>query len=57
MRVGNVQRTNAKEFQHNGMDKQDELCGKHYCNGVVVGRDYLLLVLSANFEILHGKNI
>ncbi len=39
------------------MDKQDELCGQYYCNGVVVGCDHLLLVLSVNSEILHGKNI
>ena len=55
--MGNVQRMNAKELQHDGMDKQNELCGKYHCNGTVVGRDHLLCVLSMHLTVLHGKNV
>ncbi len=57
MRMGHVQRKDAKELQHNGMDEQDEFCGQYHCNGIVVGSDHLLCVLSTNSLLLHGKNV
>ncbi len=55
--MGNVQRKNVKEFQHNGMDKQDEFCSKYHCNGTAVGCNHLLPVLSTNPPVLHGENV